>query len=224
MVGPTAIDIGDKEDVATTSANLDAVFAHAKHLMPGVSRRDIITSFAGIRPALASGDFLIAISGKRPRLVQVAGIQSPGLTASPAIARRVIDLLLSAGCRMESRAGFSATLPKLDTMRGLTPGEMDALLQKDRRFGSIVCRCETVSEAQIVQAIRKGHTTLDGIKFYTRSGMGRCQGGFCTCRILKILARETGKPIDSFTKRGGGSRLVAGPLSGHSLDDKEASR
>jgi len=86
--------------------------------------------------------------------------------------------------------------------------EADECVEKNRSFGEIVCRCETVSEAEIVEAIRKGHTTLDGIKFYTRAGMGRCQGGFCTYKIMKILQRETGIPFDRITKRGGGSRLL----------------
>jgi glycerol-3-phosphate dehydrogenase len=108
-------------------------------------------------------------------------------------------------------------------MFGRSPEEMDRLVSGDPGYGSIVCRCETVSEAQIVEAIRKGHTTLDGIKFYTRAGMGRCQGGFCTYRILKILARETGQPITSFTKRGGNSYIVAEKLSETSFDTKGSS-
>ncbi|MBN1578596.1 MAG: NAD(P)/FAD-dependent oxidoreductase [Chitinispirillaceae bacterium] len=213
MVGPTAVEAGDKEDVSTSAANLDAVFTHAKHLMPSVSRRDIITSFAGMRPALATGDFHLAVSEKSPRLVQVAGIQSPGLTASPAIGEYVKELLKSCGCSLTEKAHFNPALTKIETMRERTPEAMDRLIANDRRFGNIVCRCETVSEAQIVEAIRKGHTTLDGIKFYTRSGMGRCQGGFCTYKILKILARETGGKMTEFTKRGNESFIVTDTLS-----------
>lgn len=224
MVGPTAIEGDDKEAVDTSASNLDAVFTHAKHMMPPVSRKDIITSFAGMRPALASGDFFIACSEKSPGLIQVAGIQSPGLTASPAIGLYVKDLLKSCGCTLTEKEHFEPALPKVNVMFGRSLEEMDRLVTRDPRFGSIVCRCETVSEAQIVEAIHKGHTTLDGIKFYTRAGMGRCQGGFCTYRIIKILSRETGRPITSFTKRGGRSFVVSEKISGSSFNQKEPPR
>lgn len=217
MVGPTAIETTDKEDVATSSQNLDAVFAQAKHLVPAVSRHDVITSFAGMRPVLPGNDFYIAISKIVPRLIQVAGIQSPGLTASPAIGEYVKDLLKMAGCTLTEKNTFWPMIDPLITVRNKTPEAVAKLIEQDPLYGSIVCRCETVSEAEIVAAIRKGHTTLDGIKFYTRAGMGRCQGGFCTYKIVKILARETGQPVTTFTKRGGGSFLVTGLLSDDTL-------
>ncbi|MBN1309571.1 MAG: NAD(P)/FAD-dependent oxidoreductase [Chitinispirillaceae bacterium] len=213
MVGPTAVEVEDREDVSTSASNLKAVFAHAKHLMPSVSRRDIITSFAGMRPALATGDFYIAVSKKVPRLVQVAGIQSPGLTASPAIGEYVKELLKSCGCSLTEKPHFNPMLPKITTLRDCSPEAMEQIIAHNPQYGNIICRCETVSEAQIVEAIRKGHVTLDGIKFYTRAGMGRCQGGFCTYKILKILARETGKKMTEFTKRGGESVIVKETLS-----------
>ena len=213
MIGPTALDAADKTDVATTPENLESVFRHARHMMPCVSRRDIITAFAGLRPALKGDDFFIAVSRKARRFIHVAGIQSPGLTASPAIAEHVKGLLKKAGLRLVEKADFRPTLQKVITARGQTPESMAELVAKDPAYGNIVCRCETVSEAEVVEAIRKGHTTLDGIKFYTRCGMGRCQGGFCTYRILKILARETGRKLTEFTKRGPGSEIVAAELS-----------
>jgi glycerol-3-phosphate dehydrogenase len=212
MVGPTAEMVDDKDDVTTTRDNLERIFTHAKHMMPAISRHDIITAFSGLRPAIDGNDFFIAISGKAPRLIQVAGIQSPGLTASPAIAEYVKVLLKKAGLRLTEKEEFEPKLLKVITARTQSPESMDALVRKDPSFGNIVCRCETVSEAEIVEAIRKGHTTLDGIKFYTRSGMGRCQGGFCTYKILKILARETGRDIRELTKRGEGSTIVTGEL------------
>jgi glycerol-3-phosphate dehydrogenase len=212
MIGPTAVDVDDKEDSATTEQNLETVFAQARHMMPSVSKRDIITAFTGMRPALKSGDFFIDISKKARRFVQVAGIQSPGLTASPAIAEYVKGLLKKAGLKLTEKTEFEPSVPRVVTARDQPPRAMADIVKKDPRYGSIACRCETVSEAEIVEAIRKGHTTLDGIKFYTRAGMGRCQGGFCTYRILKILARETGRDMTEFTKRGGGSYIVAEPI------------
>jgi len=213
MIGPTAEEVDEKDDLSTSGVNLERVFAGARHLAPAVSRRDIITSFAGMRPVLeGSDDFYIAVSKKTPHLIQVAGVQSPGLTASPAIGEYVKDLLKQAGLKLTEKNGFQPTIDRQPTARGRTPQSLAALVDADPRFGNIVCRCETVSEAEIVEAIHKGHTTLDGIKFYTRSGMGRCQGGFCTYRILRILARETGQDVTSFTKRGPGSEIVLGRL------------
>jgi glycerol-3-phosphate dehydrogenase len=218
MIGPTADEVTNKEDVSTTGANLEMVFTSAKHMVPAISRRDIITSFTGMRPALRSGDFYIDISAKAPGLIQVAGIQSPGLTASPAIAVHVKDLLKKAGLDLTEKQDFKPAITKTITARTQTPSSMAALCATNPQYANIVCRCETVSEAEVVEAIRKGHTTLDGIKFYTRCGMGRCQGGFCTYRILKILARETGKDLSSFTKRGDGSYLLPGRLGTHSSE------
>ncbi len=212
MIGPTAVMTENKEDVSTSAENLERVFTHAKHMLPTVSHRDIITSFAGLRPALEGGDFFLAISAQAPRLIQVAGIQSPGLTASPAIGEYVKNLLEQAGLRLVEKKRIYSRIPAVPAARNTTPVGLAALIARDSRYGNIVCRCETVSEAEIVEAIHKGHTTLDGIKFYTRAGMGRCQGGFCTYKILKILARETGGDISECTKRGPRSNIVAGRL------------
>lgn len=209
MVGPTAVEIDDKEDLSTSSENLRNIFEFAKHMVPAISERDIITSFAGLRPALSSGDFYIENSDKVPGFIHVAGIQSPGLTASPAIAEYVKELLKEAGCTLVEKCGFDPRVDSLERVHTMTPYEVEKAAEKDPAFANIICRCEKVSEAEIVEAIRRGHTTLDGIKFFTRSGMGRCQGGFCTGRIIRILMRETGMSYDEITKRGGGSRVLA---------------
>jgi glycerol-3-phosphate dehydrogenase len=212
MIGPTAVEVEGKDDAATSDENLDTVFSQAMHMVPTISRRDIITSFAGSRPVLAGNDFYIGISTMAPHFIQVAGIQSPGLTASPAIADYVKDLLKQDGLALTEKTSYDPTLPKSARVRDLSVEALEALVEKDPNYGHIVCRCESVSEAEIIEAIAHGHTTLDGIKFYTRAGMGRCQGGFCTYRVMKILARETGLPIEALTKRGGDSRLVLGRL------------
>ncbi len=212
MIGPTADEVEDKEDFETTADNLEKVFASAMYMIQGISRREIITSFAGLRPVLEGNDFYIDISAKSPHVIQAAGIQSPGLTASPAIAEYVKDLLKQDGLKLTEKTHFDPFLRSRPKVRELTPEVLADLVREDPRYGHIVCRCESVSEAEVVEAIRKGHTTLDGIKFYTRAGMGRCQGGFCSYRILKILARETGMPIEAITKRGDASRIVLGRI------------
>ncbi|MBN1553356.1 MAG: NAD(P)/FAD-dependent oxidoreductase [Phycisphaerae bacterium] len=212
MVGPTAREIEDRHDVSTTAENLRRVFDGAKRMVPAISTRDIITAFAGLRPTLEDQDFYIDLSRRAPNVVQVAGIQSPGLTASPAIALYVKDLLKAGGLTLTEKADTRTDLPETTAVRRLSPEQVDEHIRRNPAYGNIVCRCENVSEAEVVEAIRKGHTTLDGIKFYTRAGMGRCQGGFCTYKILQILQRETNQPIETFTKRGKGSELILGRL------------
>lgn len=217
MVGPTAEMVKSKEDTSSSHENLERIFNQAVHMVPGISIRDIITAFAGLRPVLEGNDFYIDISRKSPRLIQVAGIQSPGLTASPAIAEYVKSLLKKAGLVLTEKTEFISEIPKFMTVRNKDYSQIQKLIAADPAYGNIVCRCELISEGEIVEAIRRGHTTVDGIKFYTRAGMGRCQGGFCSYKILKIISRETGIPIEKITKRGKGSRILKGKLSGEIL-------
>ncbi len=221
MVGPTAVEIEEKDDTGTTTENLDRVFSLAARMVPGISKRDIITSFAGLRPTLPGDDFFIDLSRKAPGLVQVAGIQSPGLTAAPAIAEYVKELLQKDGLELTEKPDFVPTVGHSSKVVEMNFAELDELARRERAFAHIVCRCESVSEAEVVEAIHKGHITLDGIKFYTRAGMGRCQGGFCTYRLLSIIARETGMPVDQITKRGKGSTLVVGRIgdAGRDMED-----
>ncbi|MFW6366628.1 MAG: NAD(P)/FAD-dependent oxidoreductase [Spirochaetota bacterium] len=208
MVGPTAQIQDDKEDAATSSENFEKVFYGARRLVPSVSERDIITSFAGLRPAMEGNDFYIALSKKAENLVQVAGIQSPGLTAAPAIAEYVKDILKEAGLPLQEKPGYIPEIDRLPRFRESLHDEIDVLIRENPHYGEIICRCEQISAAEIIDAVRKGHTTLDGVKFYTRAQMGRCQGGFCTYKILKLIEQETGTPVERITKRGKESRMV----------------
>jgi glycerol-3-phosphate dehydrogenase len=211
LIGPTATSIEDKEDASTTREQLETILRSARNMIPDISETDVITSFAGIRPLLGE-DFYIEASRLAPSLIQVAGIQSPGLTASPAIGEYVKDLLKKSGLSLREKADWDPYVRKMPRARDLSPFELDALVAEDPAYGEIVCRCERVSEAEIVAAIRRGHTTLDGIKYFTRAQMGRCQGGFCTYKILKILMRETGMDWDEISKSGVGSEILRGEL------------
>jgi len=211
LIGPTASPAQNKEDFATTREQLEHVLHSARMMVPSISENDVITSFAGLR-AVYGSDFYIALSEKAQAFVQVAGIQSPGLTASPAIGEYVKDLLKKAGLRLVEKSTWDPYVHKVPRARDADPFALDALVAQDPAYGDIVCRCERVSEAEIVAAIRAGHTTLDGIKYYTRAQMGRCQGGFCTYKIIRILMRETGMSFDQITKRGGDSFIVKGSL------------
>ncbi|ULQ59382.1 NAD(P)/FAD-dependent oxidoreductase [Brucepastera parasyntrophica] len=211
LIGPTADHVDNKEDKATEGNHLALISASAKLLVPSVSEQDAITNFAGLRPAL-NDDFYIAFSEKVPRFLQVAGIQSPGLTAAPAIARMVKDMLLKDGLELSEDPSYDPFIRQTVPVRTLPAEKRAELVEQNPAYGNIVCRCEEISEAEIVEAIRHGHTTLDGIKFYTRAQMGRCQGGFCTGKIIRLIQRETEIPYNKITKRGGDSLILEGEL------------
>jgi len=211
LVGPTADAVDDKNDFSTTTKRLEQILISGKTMIPSLSQNDVITSFAGLRPCLGE-DFYIEASKKAPAFVQTAGIQSPGLTASPAIGEYVKNILLDMGLQLTEKPGWDPYVEDRPLARELNLNELDNLIAKDKAWGNIVCRCENVSEAEIVQAVKLGHTTLDGVKYFTRAQMGRCQGGFCTYKIIKIIMRETGLSWDEVTKHGGKSRMLEGVL------------
>lgn len=212
MIGPTADPVDDKDDTATTTERFRKILDLARGMIDGIRPGDVIASFAGLRPVLDSEDFYIAPSKRVPAFIHVAGIQSPGLTASPAIGEYVKDLLKNEGLRLTEKRTIQYDLSPHREVRSLPPEELEKLHAENPAWTRIVCRCETISEAEIIEAVRRGHTTVDGVKFFTRAGMGRCQGGFCTAEILKIISRESGIPMEQLTKRGGESRILVGKL------------
>jgi L-2-hydroxyglutarate oxidase LhgO len=224
LLGPTADEVEEKENTLTDAERMHGIVTSAQRLIPSVSGKDIITSFAGLRPTLDSGDFYIAESENTPRLIQVAGIQSPGLTAAPAVGEYVKDLLKAAGCELTEKTRFTATQDPVERARTLQPAELGELWQQDHAVGDAVCRCETVTRDEIRKAIAAGHTTLDGIKFWSRAGAGRCQGAFCTPRILQIVAEETGLSVTEITKKGPGSQIATDTLPGTPADQRSYKR
>jgi glycerol-3-phosphate dehydrogenase len=212
LVGPTAEEVREKDDLSTTTDKLKRIFDSARQMVPKVSTSDVITAFSGLRPALPDGDFYIEASSRVPRFIHVAGIQSPGLTAAPAIGEYVKDLLKEEGLVLKERTGYEPNVDKVPRIRDMSVYEIDELIQDNPAYGNIICRCETVSEAEIIEAIRRGHDTLDGVKFFTRAQMGRCQGGFCTGKIIDIIMRETGKSYGEVTKRGPASPVLRSDL------------
>ena len=202
MIGPTADIVDDKEDTSTTAANRERIFALAKGMVSGVSERDLITSFSGSRPVLEGReDFFIQQSEKAPRLIQAAGIQSPGLTASPAIAEYVAGLLQEAGLPLVEKQEPYRLPDHRAPLREISMDEADRRHAEDPAWTQIVCRCEKVSEAEIRQAIRRGHDTVEGVKMATRAGMGRCQSGFCSLKIMHIIASELGVSLEDVMRR-----------------------
>ncbi|MGB2706274.1 MAG: FAD-dependent oxidoreductase, partial [Candidatus Omnitrophota bacterium] len=207
MIGPTAHDVDSKEDLSTSCAALKEVFTSARRLLPTLSENDIIAYFAGLRPACGH-DFIIRHEDKVPGFVNVAGIQSPGLTAAPAIALMVCDILKEKGLAMKEKSIFHKHHREEAHLFAIPLDKTKRLIKKNSKYGDIVCRCEMVSAKEVEEAIDRGATTLDGIKFRTRAQAGRCHGGFCTSRIMKILAEKTKKPLTEISKRGKGSEIV----------------
>ena len=213
MIGPTADVVDEKTDDFTTSDNFSRILKLVEPMVNGISSRDVINSFSGLRPViLEQEDFYIAPSEKVSNFIQVAGIQSPGLTASPAIGEYVVSLLEKSGLALEKKSTPRIMLDAQVESRKLSIEELAKVHDSNPGYTDWVCRCEKISEAEIVDAVRHGHTSMDAVKFYTRAGMGRCQGGFCSARIMRIISRESGIPMTELTKRGGGSYLLAGKL------------
>lgn len=211
LVGPTATDVTDKDDVATTPEELASAFDRALLTMPSLNRRNIITQFSGLRAHLDTDDFVIGESAAVKGLYNVAGIESPGLSSAPAIAVHVAEEIaqkLSLG----KNANFVAERKGIPHFATLSDEDRQKLVAENPLYGRIVCRCETVTEGEIVEAIRRkpGAVDMDGVKRRTRQGMGRCQAGFCTPRVMEILSRELGVPMTEVTKRGGNSQFVIG--------------
>ena len=207
MIGPTAEEIEDKEDLSTTEDGLKKVLEGAKRLVPSINANDIIAYFAGLRPA-AGDDFIIRHEDKVPGFLNVAGIQSPGLTAAPAIALMVVEILKNNGLEMKKKLVFHKHRKKEFHLFAIAPEKAKGLIQKDASYGDIVCRCEMVSAKEVREAIARGAKTMDGIKFRTRAQAGRCHGSFCTPRLMKLLSEETRMPLAGVTKRGSGSEIV----------------
>lgn len=213
ILGPNAHEV-DRDDTATTAAGLDEISRAAKRYVRSLDLSRVITQFAGVRPNCVLGDFYLRASEKVPGLVHLAGIESPGLASSPAVARVGVSLLADAGLTLRERADFRDERPPHIELRNLSDDEADALVRRDPAYGRIICRCEQVTEGEIIDAIRRplGARNIDMVKRRTRAGMGRCQGGFCLPRVAAIIARESGMPLCAVTKRGGDSYLMSGEV------------
>lgn len=209
LIGPSALDIEDKEDVSTTASELADVLKAAQKSVPTVSTRAVITSFAGLRAHGVNDDFIIEPSKKNDRFFNVAGIESPGLSAAPAIAEYVGQTVAKA-IGAEEKSDFVSERKAPVRFRNMSNEERKELVKKNPAYGRIICRCETVTEGEILDAIHApaGARDVDGVKRRTRAGMGRCQGGFCGSKVVELLARELGTEINEITKFGGESKIL----------------
>ena len=209
LVGPTSIDIEDKEATATTAAGLDEVRAKSGLAVKDIPLRQTITSFAGLRAHEPRHDFFIGEAA--PGFVDCAAIESPGLSSAPAIGRMAAGIAAER-LHLEAKPDFDPTRRGILDPKTLPPEERNELIRKNPAYGQIICRCESVTEGEIIDAIHRvpGARSLDGVKRRTRAGMGRCQAGFCSPRVMEILARELGVPLSDITKAGGSSKIIVG--------------
>ena len=215
MVGPTATDISDKEGVDTTAEGLDEVLKKAALSVKSLPRGVTITSFAGLRAHEDHDDFILGEVKDAPGFFDAVGIESPGLTSAPAIgewmAEKIVEKLRKTQ-KVDEKKDFQETRKDIPNIASMDQAEAAALIAENPAYGTVICRCEKVTEGEIIDAIRRplGARSLDGIKRRTRAGMGRCQAGFCSTKVMEILARELGIPLEEVTKAGGDSRMLTG--------------
>ncbi len=215
LVGPTAEDIEDGLDTRTTAQGLQEVLAKAALTWPGIDTRTVITNFSGNRSHETGGDFIVgAVEGAKEGAFEALGIESPGLSAAPAIGEELGEWV-AYSLKLTRKPVVPVPTPKPKSFSHMSLKERQEAYERDPDYGKIVCRCETVTEAEVRAAIREpvGARSIDGVKMRTRAGMGRCQGGFCMPRVAEILSEELGMKPEEVTKFGGNSYILAGKLN-----------
>lgn len=216
LIGPSAEDVVNREDSSTTVSGMGHVIEGALKSAPGINVRQVITSFTGMRSVPSTGDFIITPSEANSRFIHAAGIESPGLTSAPAIAEYIAEILKNEGMELIRKNSFDPVRKPIVRFSEANDVEKAALIRDNHLYGRIVCRCELITEAEIVESIRRpvGARSTDAVKRRTRAGMGRCQGGFCTPVIADILSRECGIPLQEIRKNEDGSMLLTGKTKG----------
>ena len=210
FIGPNSVAQDDREDTSTYVQGIEEIVSGAKKSVQAIDMRCVITSFTGIRSKTSTGDFIIDIPVKGA--VNAAGIESPGLSSAPAIAQMVSQMLEDQGLVLRHKTCFKAFRSNTKRFIDMNDDERKMALSENPLYGRIICRCEHVTEGDIVNAIRRpvGATTVDGVKRRTRAGMGRCQGGFCMPRVIEILSRELGIDKKDIKKSSPGSYILTG--------------
>ena len=212
IVGPTAEDIDDKDCVDTTAYGLEKAFNQASLSVPSLNKKMIITQFSGLRAHSTTGDFTVGRS-ETAGFYNCMGVESPGLTSAPAIGKYIASLVKE-DYALEANENFNPKRKGIKRFFEMTDSERAEAIKANPLYGKVVCRCEVVTEGEIVEAIhrRPGAVDLDGLKRRTRAGMGRCQAGFCTPRLMEILSRELKIEMTAVTKKGKGSELLTGKV------------
>ncbi|MDR2448281.1 MAG: NAD(P)/FAD-dependent oxidoreductase [Treponema sp.] len=212
LMGPSATEVPDKEDLSSTPEDLAYAMSLGEDY--GIGNNDIIRFFTGNRPADYKEDFVIEASPVTRGFINVGGIQSPGLAAAPAIAEMVEGIFVKAatedGFPLERKPRFNSIRKRETEFRHLSREGQDELIRREPAYGRVICRCETITEGEILAAMRSPvpPSSVDAVKRRTRAGMGRCQGGFCQSRVVELLARELGTEMTSITLRGEGTNIL----------------
>ena len=214
LVGPTAKVVATPDSDDTTPAGLAEVERLAAKSVPTVNFRQVITSFSGVRASTKGGEFILQASENVPGLVHAGGIDSPGLTCCVSIAKHLTNILQNIGLVLNEKENWNGNREDAHAFRKMSDEEKNEYIQKNPSYGKIVCRCETVTEGEILHAIRSNPPAwdIDGVKRRTRSGMGRCQGGFCGPYVMELIAQERNIPMEQVTKFGGNSHMVIGKI------------
>ena len=215
IVGPNAHDVQGPLNRETTLSGMDEVAEVSHKSVPGIDFRQSIRNFAGVRANTSEADFIIRPAKNMPNLLHLAGIKSPGLSAAPAIAEYAAELLQGMGLVLEEKQDWDGTREQI-RFKEMSDAEKAELVKKDPRYGRVICRCETITEGEIVAAIHSPipPCSVDGIKRRAGAGMGRCQGGFCGPRVVDILSRELGvSPLD-IRQDGDGTYILTGTTKG----------
>ncbi|MBO5836635.1 MAG: NAD(P)/FAD-dependent oxidoreductase [Oscillospiraceae bacterium] len=217
LLGPTSVDIQDKENKNTSEEGFADILEKAQMSLQAIPGGKAITSFCGLRAVGNTGDFIITAPQKG--FIHTAGIESPGLSASPAIAEYVTNMLKDNGLTLTEKAGYNPIRVSSHAFREASMEEKNRMIREEPAYGRIVCRCEGVTEGEILDAIRRNPkaTDLDGVKRRTRAQMGRCQGGFCSPYIIELLAAQLQIPYECVTKFGGASTINIGKTKGGQL-------
>ena len=212
LVGPTAEDMLDKTDKSTNAEGLESIATEVRRMIPRVNLRDTITQYSGLRAQRNPEGLNIDMYDDLKGYVNISGVRSTGLTNSVAVASYVVDLLIQSGMKATPKQDYIKTRKGTPHFAELSAEEKAELIAKDPRYGNVICRCETITEGQICDAIHRtlGATTVDGVKRRVRAGMGRCQGGFCGPRVIEIIARELGVSPDEVCKNDKGSEMLKG--------------
>jgi len=209
-LGSIYVPIENKDDQAAVREDMETVFERARDLVPALSKKDIIAYYPGLRVFSARDpeEYIIEYAQNNRRFVNVV-LRLPGFTPAPVIAEKIVGMLAESGLELSRKEDFNPHRTRIPAFRELPDEEKRKLIDQDPAWGRVVCHCETVTEAEIVEAIRRGATTLDGVKYRTRAGMGRCQANFCGPEVVEILARELNMAVNQITKKGGNSQILA---------------
>jgi len=216
LVGPTAEELEDKSDYATTAEGLRSVEDDVRRLVPNVNLRDTITQYSGLRPNRNPEGLYIDTYEDVKNYVNLSGVRSTGLTASAALGKYVARVLIGIGMPARFNPDFNPIRRGIPRLHEMSREEQDALIQTNPLYGRVICRCETITEGEIVDAIHRAipPRSMDAVKRRLRAGMGRCQGGFCGPKVLEILARELGCSTQEINKNQAGSHMLAGKVRG----------